>query len=42
MACRTVKLQRSGKRPDRFWESLEPAISVLFARGAELLPGRIT
>jgi aminoglycoside phosphotransferase (APT) family kinase protein len=42
IACLNVKLHRSGKRPDRFWESMEPAISVLFARGAELLPGRMT
>jgi aminoglycoside phosphotransferase (APT) family kinase protein len=37
IACLNVKLHRSGKRPDRFWESMAPAISVLFARGAELL-----
>jgi aminoglycoside phosphotransferase (APT) family kinase protein len=38
IACLNVKLHRSGKRPDRFWESMAPAISVLFARGIELLP----
>jgi aminoglycoside phosphotransferase (APT) family kinase protein len=39
IACLNVKLHRSGKRPDRFWESMAPAISVLFARGTELLLG---
>jgi aminoglycoside phosphotransferase (APT) family kinase protein len=37
IACLNVKLHRSGKRPDRFWESMAPAIAVLFARGIELL-----
>jgi aminoglycoside phosphotransferase (APT) family kinase protein len=37
IACLNVRLHRSGKRPDRFWESMAPAISVLFARGIELL-----
>jgi aminoglycoside phosphotransferase (APT) family kinase protein len=37
IACLNVKLHRSGKRPDHFWESMAPAISVLFARGIELL-----
>jgi len=37
IACLNVKLHRSGKRPDCFWESMEPAISVLFARGIELV-----
>jgi aminoglycoside phosphotransferase (APT) family kinase protein len=39
IACLNVKLHRSGKRPDRFWESMAPVISVLFARGVELLRG---
>jgi aminoglycoside phosphotransferase (APT) family kinase protein len=37
IACLNVKLHRSGKRSDRFWESMAPAISVLFARGIALL-----
>jgi aminoglycoside phosphotransferase (APT) family kinase protein len=37
IACLNVKLHRSGKRPDRFWESMAPAIPVLFARGIDLL-----
>ena len=37
IACLNVKLHRSGRRPDRFWERMAPAISVLFARGIELL-----
>jgi aminoglycoside phosphotransferase (APT) family kinase protein len=37
IACLNVKLHRSGKRPDHFWESMAPAISVLFARGIALL-----
>jgi aminoglycoside phosphotransferase (APT) family kinase protein len=37
IACLNVKLHRSGKRPDRFWESMAPVISILFARGTELL-----
>lgn len=36
IACLNVKLHRTGKRPDRFWESFAPSISVLFARGIEL------
>ena len=37
IACLNVKLHRSGKRADSFWESMAPAISVLFARGIELV-----
>lgn len=37
IGCLNVKLHRSGKRPDRFWESFAPAIPVLFARGIELV-----
>jgi len=36
IACLNVKLHRSGKRPDSFWESMAPAVSVLFSRGTEL------
>jgi aminoglycoside phosphotransferase (APT) family kinase protein len=39
IACLNVKLHRSGKRPDRFWESMAPAISTLFAHGIALLSG---
>jgi aminoglycoside phosphotransferase (APT) family kinase protein len=39
IACLNVKLHRSGKRPDRFWESMAPAISMLFAHGIALLSG---
>jgi aminoglycoside phosphotransferase (APT) family kinase protein len=39
IACLNVKLHRSGKRPDAFWESMAPAISVLFERGIELVLG---
>lgn len=37
IACLNVKLHRSGKRPDAFWESIASAISVLFGRGIDLL-----
>ncbi len=36
IGCLNLKLHRSGKRPDRFWESFAPAIPMLFARGIEL------
>jgi aminoglycoside phosphotransferase (APT) family kinase protein len=39
IACLNVKLHRSGKRPDRFWESMAPAISVLFAHGIAVVLG---
>jgi aminoglycoside phosphotransferase (APT) family kinase protein len=39
IACLNVKLHRSGKRPDSFWDSMAPAISVLFERGIELVLG---
>jgi aminoglycoside phosphotransferase (APT) family kinase protein len=37
IGCLNVKLHRSGKRPDGFWESFAPAIPMLFARGVELV-----
>jgi aminoglycoside phosphotransferase (APT) family kinase protein len=37
IACLNVRLHRSGKRQDAFWESMAPAISVLFARANELV-----
>jgi aminoglycoside phosphotransferase (APT) family kinase protein len=39
IACLNVKLHRSGRRSDRFWERMAPAIPVLFARGIELVLG---
>ena len=36
IACLNVKLHRTGKRTDVFWERFAPSISTLFARGIEL------